>query len=145
MGKFVATYPRALKACASRLACVLTVLALSLQALVPSGYMVGASAHGGVEITLCTAQGNVSAIMLADGQIVAQTDRDHTPTDDTPDSPLCAFIGHNVVAQVPDMSPLLVVASFEATQSRQPAPSKPAPGYGLAAPPPPKTGPPVQA
>jgi hypothetical protein len=125
---------------------LLVVLALALQALVPNGYMVGAAKAGGIEITLCTAQGSVAAIMTPDGQIIAKKDAQHGPSDDEQsDLPSCVFVGHNSVAHVALELPRVPPPTF-ATQERPQALRKTvAPGHGLAAPPPPKTGPPIQA
>lgn len=129
------------------LASVMVTLALMLQALVPVGYMVKANAQGdGIAITLCTPQGSVAAIMAPDGQIVAAGDDHHTPGDQGPsDQSPCAFAAHTSAAQATFIPPIEAPQTFALTPSPPWHATAIAPGHGLAAPPPPKTGPPIQA
>jgi hypothetical protein len=129
------------------MASVMVVLALVLQVFVPSGYMIGANAKGGgIAITLCTPKGEVSAILLDDGQVVAREDGNPKPVDDHDiDQPMCPFAAHSSAVQVPLFAPIDLATAFAAVQSDDAAFAIVSPGLGLAAPPPPKTGPPIQA
>jgi hypothetical protein len=123
------------------------MLAIAMQALVPGGYMVGASPKdGAIAITLCTSSGTISAFIDAEGQITETKPGSHTPSPDTDDTKsVCAFSGHVTTAFVPDELALDAPnPSFEA-QTATPLRATLIPGLGLAAPPPPKTGPPIQA
>lgn len=125
----------------------MVALALVVQVFVPSGYMIGSNANGsGVAITLCTPTGEVSAILLDDGQVVAREDSNPKPVEDhDPDQPMCAFAAHYSVVQVPAFEQLDLATTFVTVQNDDPAIAIVSPGFGLAAPPPPKTGPPIQA
>jgi hypothetical protein len=80
----------------------LAVLALSVQSLIPTGYMVGARGEtDGFAITLCTSNGMVNAVMNDNGQItelgagnkarsdVPQPDDDHTKS-------VCGFAAQSI-------------------------------------------------
>jgi hypothetical protein len=132
---------------AIQLATLLAVLALMVQAFVPTGYMVRGAGHsGGIEITLCTANGSIGAIMAPDGQIIAKEDGEQSPPDHNPtDQPLCGFAAHNGAVLGAFAAPLNLQLAFSAPDSIVVSSAHVAPGLGLAAPPPPKTGPPIQA
>jgi hypothetical protein len=126
---------------------LLAVLALLVQAFVPSGYMVRSDVHGGgIAITLCTPNGSIGAIMAPDGQIIAKQDSQQSPPEhDQADQPMCGFAAHNNAVLVAFAPPVSVPQAFlTPTNSASPT-AHVAPGLGLAAPPPPKTGPPIQA
>jgi hypothetical protein len=129
----------------------LAVLALSVQSLIPTGYMVGARGEtDGFAITLCTSNGMVNAVMNDNGQItelgagnkarsdVPQPDDDHTKS-------VCGFAAQSIALFGPTSFELTRhELAFEALVAPLFA-SLTTPGRGLAAPPPPKTGPPLQA
>jgi hypothetical protein len=126
---------------------MLAVLAMTIQALVPPGFMLArASDTGLVEITLCSSQGAVTAFLAPDGQIVKSDDSSHRemPQDDQGTSG-CAFGALSQIAMAPlshDTTPQMF--AYERPGSANP-PSVSQISVGLAAPPPPKTGPPRQA
>jgi hypothetical protein len=126
----------------SRFIALMALLALAIGSLFPSGYMLDARA-GGLEVTLCTQGGNVTAYLLADGTLVQ--DGQNAPLhNDQSDGP-CDFAFHSgpALAQFsPNAQPQ---PKFVAVRSPLLAKHSIAPGRGLAAPPPPKTGPPSQA
>lgn len=108
---------------------------LVLRALIPSGWM--PSSVDGRWIVLCSAQGSTSVWVDAAGKI----HKDDVPGKSKADGP-CAFAGLGLgfdlvqIAQPPPpfwIVPALVVIAFPPS----------AVGQGLAAPPPPKTGPPL--
>ena len=109
----------------------LASLALFLKILIPPGYMAAPAKPDGpaFALVLCTAQGMVT-LDPADHQDGAG---DSAPSDEdgARHSP-CAFAGHGLNAPAPDLAdrPLIVATDV-------------VPGRGLAAPPPPATGPPL--
>jgi hypothetical protein len=130
------------------LAGLLAVLALAFHALMPSGYMVSANDAGnGVEITLCTQDGNVAAFMAPDGTIShSATTGDNTdPNQSDPSSALCDFALHGNAIAVSAPKKLAGAQHFPVPETLNPPSIWPALGQALAAPPPPKTGPPHQA
>jgi hypothetical protein len=132
---------------ATQVGILLAVLALMVQAFVPMGYMLRGDVHGGgIAITLCTPNGSISAIMAPDGQIIAKEDSQQSPPDhDQTDQPMCGFAAHNNAVLVAFASPLSEPQAFLTPTNSASSTAHVAPGLGLAAPPPPKTGPPNQA
>jgi hypothetical protein len=130
-----------------KLAFVLAALALALQALVPAGFMLAkAPTSGGIEITLCTSSGTVTAFLNDKGQIVRDAD-DGAPSDHDNErsDPMCGFAAQGV-AGLAHHEPIVVSEGFGLTPAQKLHEHDDlAPGRGLAAPPPPKTGPPLQA
>lgn len=117
------------------------MVAVSLRVLIPAGYMPGGP--GEAAIILCTAQGVQTVYVGPDGQRAEQPD---TPADGhsgktSADHP-CAFSGlaqafsAEVAAAVAPALPVAAAPILGPT-------SRTAPGRGLAAPPPPSTGPPL--
>lgn len=118
-----------------RAAPVLAVLALTLRVLVPTGVMLAVAPDGGLQMTLCTGQGAVSALP---GDLGGAPDTGKG----APDSP-CAFAGlavftpaESVLLPVP--APWPAPAALKGVRADDLHP-----GLGLPAPPPPKTGPPL--
>lgn len=118
------------------------MLVLLLRVLVPSGWMPVATPNGGFAVTLCIDGGAVSAWIDADGRL-HRTAKADGPAKDMPgkDAP-CAF----AAAGLPPL-PALAVELAARVALLVVAPSRPdsvvAVGRGLAAPPPPATGPPA--
>ena len=108
--------------------------ALLLRLLVPAGYM---PVEGrGFAVTLCTGMGRVEAWMDASGHIHKQK-----PDDAKGEQP-CIFAGHAAALDLPPM-PAAAEAPMAAAQIMAGLPRwTVAVGQGLAAPPPPATGPP---
>ena len=113
--------------------------ALLLRVLVPTGWMPAHGADGVTRITLCTPNGVAHAWVDADGAI-----HDKKPHEKSGADQPCAFTGLAMAGDLP------AIAALPATI----APSAAAPsiagarasiGHGLAAPPPPSTGPPAFA
>jgi hypothetical protein len=126
----------------SRFIALMVLLALAIGSLFPSGYMLGAKA-GGFEVTLCTQGGNVTAYLLADGTLVPNgpdaPDQNHQS-----DGP-CDFAFHSGSVFAHFAPSAQSLPAFDVVRSPLLTKHKIAPGRGLAAPPPPKTGPPSQA
>lgn len=125
------------------------MLAIAMKVAIPVGYMVApqALAAGLTPIVLCTAEGNVTAFMDGDGQILAHGEdalsSDHQGLPSDHDGSHCAFAGQVVPLAAPEAATIPFL--FEDVVSLVSLPhSFVAPGLGLAAPPPPKTGPPLQ-
>ena len=134
-----------------RLFLTLVVMALAVRALVPSGWMVAPGADGIPRLALCSGTGvmDLKAGAAADatmdqampGMHHGAGGHDNAPSH--PDHP-CAFSGAALASNLPAVdlpNPLVPIAA--------PAPRlrslSVAVGRGLAAPPPPQTGPPAFA
>ena len=112
------------------------LLALTVRLLVPTGFMPDTS-QGGFRIILCTGDGMVTAWLGADGKL-----NDGKPTPKKPANEQCAFaaLAGSFVAPETSSHELRVVVPEMAEFA---SPKTVAVGRGLAAPPPPSTGPPA--
>jgi len=120
----------------ARIAIVLITLALALRVLIPSGFM--PATGQGFAIQLCIGANAVSAWLDSEGRI----HKGEPAPDRMADHP-CAFAGLSAVLDLArDFGPLALPASIS---SALPLASigAVAVGRGLAAPPPPSTGPPA--
>lgn len=113
--------------------------ALLLRVMIPTGWMPSHGADGVTRITLCTGMGAVQAWVDAEGTI-----HDKKPMERGGAEQPCAFAGLAMLADLPAAAvDLLPVA---ATMRSDPVfPAAVTIGRGLAAPPPPSTGPPAFA
>ncbi len=110
----------------------LSLVALLLQVLVPSGYMVQSGSQGPA-LVICTGHGPLRATDLRHPAKAPPT---------RPDAP-CVFAGHGVLATPATAFVLPATAiSYDAAPERQLQDL--GPGRGLAAPPPPAQGPPTE-
>jgi hypothetical protein len=120
----------------------LASLALFLKILIPPGYMAAPAKPDGpaFALVLCTAQGMVT-LDPADHPDGAG---ESAPTDDdgARHSP-CVFAGHSLNAPAPDLRAVEIVAFPSLADRPLIARTDVVPGRGLAAPPPPATGPPL--
>jgi hypothetical protein len=110
----------------------LAALALLLRVAIPAGYMVDSGAPGASPgLVICTGHGPLRLAPEKDGKAPAHRSADG----------VCAFAGHGLAAAPPLAAP---VPALFAPPPADPAPARTAvrPGQGLAAPPPPPTGPP---
>lgn len=118
----------------------LLVAALLARGLAPEGWMPVANAAGGIEITICNGSGPADAMVLtADGKL-----HHKAPDKGQPGNHPCAFTGLGIVDASPP-PPAIVAPIRPATTAPALAALGPLPGRGLAAPPPPATGPPARA
>lgn len=130
---------------APALALVLACLAIVLRVIVPQGYMVAPTAQSGsFPIVLCTPQGAQTVEVDSEGRIVRSSSKapaDH-PGNQKGDHP-CAFAGFGgaFAAQAPM---LVAAAGWRWVHQTLVLEPQTTPGRGLAAPPPPPTGPPLQ-
>lgn len=135
------------------IATLILACALAVRVLIPTGFMVGQTASGAPALVLCPGQNDMAMSMagmphaavhmMPDGSMMAGHDAGQHHGDSDTDRP-CAFAAVGLAVDVPIPAPLLAPApppAFSALQS--PVPSDP--GRGLAAPPPPSTGPPAFA
>lgn len=130
------------RAQAWRLALVLC--ALLIRALLPSGLMVAATPAGALTVTLCSGRGPVEVLVDDQGRLInpdviaSSGAGDHGDGDRARHDAPCAFAGLLApalpVEALPPVVPPTVAAPRVATTGV---------GTGLAAPPPPATGPPV--
>lgn len=124
-------------------ALALAFIALTIRVLVPGGYMIGPSVPGaGVPIILCTAQGAETVLLGQESRPAdaAQGSQGDHSDPQGPDHP-CAFAG--VAAGFAPDAPLVVdVVAWGPEGAPLAFPTEARPGRGLAAPPPPQTGPP---
>lgn len=117
----------------NRIALGLLALALAVRVLVPAGWMPAASAQG-FAITLCSVSGAETVWVDRDGKL-------HKQAPKTSGDQHCAFAG--LAAPLTGSDTPVLTAPF-AHEDRAAIQSLPAsPGQGLAAPPPPATGPPA--
>jgi hypothetical protein len=133
---------RPLSAVQRRLLLALFACALLLRVAIPQGWMPVADA-GGWRLTVCDGMGPAAAMAAMPGMTHNAHDRHAPPPHDQGDHP-CTFAGLALVAALPDLPPALARPAVRAVETLT-APVRIAIGRGLAAPPPPATGPPAFA
>ncbi len=119
----------------SRLLLGLALMLLMARALVPAGWM--PAQQRGQWITICSGAGVAMAWVGADGKI----DKHHAPAK-TEKAGHCAFAGLGAPADL-SVPPLDIAALAFAALLLPKRTAAISVGHGLAAPPPPKTGPPA--
>lgn len=119
----------------ARIALLLVVAALFMRMLIPAGWM--PAAEGGTIITLCTGAGAEQAWIDDAGKL----HKGAKPGEGQADHP-CAFGGFAAVLDLPPTGGSLAFLPPLAAASPALATATVAIGRGLAAPPPPSTGPP---
>lgn len=121
----------------TRVAVAVAMLALAVRVLVPAGYMPGGA--GQPPLVLCTGQG-AQIVLAAGGEHHGAPSDDHSGQGAAHHP--CAFASAAHVFAAPDLAPAVLSAwSAQAPDLR--AARIVSPGRGLAAPPPPATGPPL--
>ena len=110
--------------------------ALLLRVLIPTGWMPAHAADGSIAITLCTPGGISHAWVDAEGTL-----HDKQPHQKSGADQPCAFAGLAMTGDVP-MAAIGLPATPSADRADPVLPSNVSVGRGLAAPPPPSTGPP---
>ena len=119
---------------ALRPAALLAILAILLRASIPGGFMLSAAKAGGMpDLVICTAQG----LMTIAGDHAPGSDDDSGKQQDTS----CAFTAVASVTITPTLLSIATPIYAEAVVVQRAIPDQ-RPGRGLAAPPPPTTGPP---
>ncbi|MGF7148393.1 hypothetical protein FHS96_002021 [Sphingomonas zeicaulis] len=120
-------------------ALLLVACALLLRIAIPAGWMPATGVDGLVRITLCTGQGQMEAWVDGDGRIHDRKPGKSEPKTDHP----CAFAG--LIAPALDAAPIEPQLRFAHANDTPPAFARDIVtiGRGLAAPPPPPTGPPA--
>ncbi|MCP5397464.1 MAG: hypothetical protein H6918_12185 [Sphingomonadaceae bacterium] len=124
----------------SAFAALLIGTALLLRVAVPAGWMPDVGTDGVMRVTLCTGYGKVNAWIDEDGTLHRGEPADH----DSDDAKHCAFTATAMSLAMADM-PELPQPVLLPQDLPEPALRELAPGKGLAAPPPPATGPPSLA
>ncbi len=117
----------------------LALVALALRALVPAGYMPDARAlhDGRLEVTFCSASGDLSALTLA----LSSGDQGKSGHDTADSGALCPFglLAHLAPAPAPAITPLLLAAGRHALpaplRETLPAQTAAGPPLGSRAPP----------
>ena len=123
---------------------VIFACALLLRLAVPAGWMPVAQADGRVRLALCPGAAPAASKHMA--HVMGQRAHDHGPAshDRGEHAPPCAFTGLALAAALPDVAPaprLLPIVAPPPAMRR----ALVSIGSGLAAPPPPQTGPPPLA
>ncbi len=112
----------------------LAVITLFVRTLVPSGFMMADSrSGGGFPLVICTGHGPLTL-----------PGSSKSPPTGSHDAGACAFAGH-VSAPPPALASVPVVLPTAFADPPPQRAARPAPGLGLAAPPPPSHAPPLQA
>jgi len=119
------------------MAATLLACTLLLRLLVPAGWMPSAGADGLIRITLCTGEGRTAAWVDGEGKI-----HDKAPAQSSAHDQPCAFAGL-ATALDSAATPAIVPPERLALATPRALPPAVAIGRGLAAPPPPATGPPA--
>jgi hypothetical protein len=117
------------------------LLVLFIRAAVPQGWMLDTGADGRLTVTLCDGMAHDAPMTMS--MMMPGHRHDHRPADQAPDHP-CAFAGAAMAAALPGLAPLALPAPITAAPATLAAHTV-AIGRGLAAPPPPPTGPPAFA
>lgn len=118
----------------------MVALAVALRLTVLPGYMIQAT-PGAVTVVVCTANGAVSQTVGGEGMASSPDDQQDERSDK---SPVCAFSMAGAALAAPDVRIAAAVPPV-AGPTLPALTSSTAPGRGLAAPPPPSTGPPFIA
>lgn len=125
---------------------VLAALALGLRLILQGGVMLSAPAAGALpQMVICTGQGAMAVTVGTDGQVV-KAPLDHSKPDkpsrsERPDHP-CAFAASVSALSGPELGLTLLPMPASANLALLGSNDQ-RPGLGLAAPPPPTTGPPI--
>lgn len=120
----------------ANIALSLVAFALLLRIAVPAGWM-PAAAGSGYAITLCTGMGAISAWVDDEGRVHKEK-----PADAQSDQP-CVFSGFSAALDLPALDGTLVVPPLAIVTLFVLPIASVTIGRGLAAPPPPSTGPPT--
>lgn len=120
-------------------------VAIFMRVVIPQGFMIDSVQNGeGMKIVLCTAQGNVQAILNQNGDIIVDDDAAPNKHNKTADNSGNHCVFANGLADISINNANLNVQSVNWIIFNDIAANGiPQVGLGLAAPPPPKTGPPI--
>ncbi|WP_304172369.1 DUF2946 family protein [Phenylobacterium aquaticum] len=122
---------------------MLATLALFVRLLFPSGFMLSPDRTALPTIVICTGQGAMTVTLDAQGhKVEAGQGGDHHGSDGKTSHP-CTFAAATVSAVAPLLIAVLIPQQL-AQVTAAPLLTTQRPGLGLAAPPPPTTGPPAQ-
>ena len=125
----------------------LIAVAIFMRVIIPQGFMIGdndqSNISNSVKIVLCTAQGELPATIDESGNIKFEdTSSNHNEGKQNSANSHCTFVSalSDITLAVANLGFVSANWDFAFTQSRFIVPQI---GLGLAAPPPPKTGPPT--
>jgi hypothetical protein len=122
----------------------LAVLALAVKVAIPAGFMAAPRlAQAPFALVLCTGQG--AMVLGPDGALHRLGEPAKAPDGKSGHDAPCAFAGHGQGALTAALAGAAPVSFVAYRLARVPEPPDLAPGRGLAAPPPPNRGPPVQS
>lgn len=122
-----------------------TLIAVLIRAIIPQGFMLENARTNGnsVQIVLCTAQGKVTAFLSEDGKIVEQQAQNGSHKNGESNSgDDCAYANALTAIAALETNIIALPVTYAKPTITNIAPI-PMIGAGLAAPPPPKTGPPI--
>jgi hypothetical protein len=132
--------PRRTRAGLGRLFAVLAMLAFALRAATPAGFMLAATERGALTVTLCSGHGPET--ITVDAQSGAPQDKAPTKNgEDAKAQAPCVFAAAAALAAPVEPPSLAAPLAIAAAPETRVATARP--GEGLAAPPPPATGPPI--
>ncbi|MDR6625266.1 hypothetical protein [Caulobacter segnis] len=131
----------------ARFGVALAICAMALRIAIPSGYMLGqpSGVNGLPALVICSGQGALEVKNTANPalddlrRIIGDQDKKDGEKGATQHG--CAFAGHSAPVHAPVLQSLAAPAFAPFVQTAS-TPVHQRPGLGLAAPPPPKTGPP---
>ena len=131
----------------ARFGVALAICAMALRIAIPSGYMLDqpSGVNGLPALVICSGQGALEVMNSANAalddlrQIIGDQDKKDGGKGATQHG--CAFAGHSTPVHAPVLQSLAAPAFAPFVQTAS-TPVHQRPGLGLAAPPPPKTGPP---
>ncbi len=123
---------------------VLLLCVLAVRVVVPQGFMWGMGANGSRALVLCSGMGAQTLSPVAAAAVAAQHRSDQRDHDGKSSDHPCAFAAASLAVDlVGDVYPVASQPVRSATPTALHIFARP--GLGLAAPPPPKTGPPAFA
>lgn len=117
----------------------IVALALAVRLAIPAGWMPIAEGDGTMRVTICSGMGAVPAWIDRSGRL-----HEEDPSGKAGADQPCAFAGLAMAGDLPAL-PMAVAPQLAATAERSVAWGIVTIGRGLAAPPPPQTGPPAFA
>lgn len=123
---------------------VLLLCVLAVRVVVPQGFMWGSAADGSRGLVLCSGTGAQALTPTAAAALAAQHRSDQRDQDGKTADHTCAFAAASLAVDLPgDVYPVATPPARAAAATTLHIFARP--GLGLAAPPPPKTGPPAFA
>ncbi len=117
----------------------LALFAVMLRVAIPAGFMMGQAPSGAFAMVICSPDG--ARVAAADW--AGQDGRQKAPADSQKHDSPCVFAGHGLADSPPPILMVRPAGMVVASAAPPPLLRDARPGRGLAAPPPPATGPPI--